>query len=235
MTDHRVVSRDEWLAARKALLAEEKAFTRERDALAAKRRALPWVRVEKAYRFRAPEGEVGLAELFGDCSQLIVYHFMLGPDWEAGCKSCSFWMDSFNGTTIHLKHRDASLVLISHAPLAKIEAFRQRMGWEFRWVSSADSDFNYDYHVSFTADEEAKDRVDYNYETRSFMSSEMPGLSVFYKDRDGTIYHTYSCYARGLDALNSAYQLLDLAPKGRDEAELPYTMSWVRLHDEYGA
>lgn len=234
MTGHEVVSREAWLAARKALLAEEKAFTRQRDALAAKRRALPWVRIEKDYRFRAPEGAVSLAELFGGSSQLIVYHFMFAPDWEAGCKSCSFWMDSFNGTTAHLRQRDASLVLISRAPLAKLEAFKKRMGWEFRWVSSEGSDFNFDFGVSFTDDDKAKGKVAYNYETRNYMSPEMPGLSTFFKDENGAIYHTYSCYARGLDALNAAYQLLDLAPKGRDEDALPFPMTWVRLHDEYG-
>ena len=229
-----VVSSDEWRKARDALLVKEKEQTRARDALAAERRRLPMERIEKRYLFEGPEGPVSLTDLFDGRPQLLLYHFMFAPDWQAGCKSCSFWMDSFNGTTAHLKQRDASLVLISRAPLEKLEAFKKRMGWEFRWVSSEGSDFNFDFGVSFSDCDKANGKVAYNYETRNYMSPEMPGLSTFIKDKDGAIYHAYSCYARGLDALNAAYQLLDLAPKGRDEDQLPFSMTWVRLHDEYG-
>jgi predicted dithiol-disulfide oxidoreductase (DUF899 family) len=228
---HRVVSRDEWIAARTAFLVKEKEFTKARDRLSAERRELPWVEVDKTYVFDGPNGKETLADLFAGSSQLIVYHFMFGPDWEEGCPSCSFWADNYNGITIHLKHRDVQLVAISRAPIAKLEAYRKRMGWSFKWVSSFSNDFNRDYHVSFTP-EEQKDAY-YNFERRGFGTSEAPGISVFYKDENGRIYHAYSCYARGLDAVNGTYQLLDLVPKGRDEAGLPYTMAWVRRHDRY--
>lgn len=232
MAAHPVVSRTEWLAARKALLAREKEFTRARDALSAERRKLPWVRIEKRYEFEGPEGKETLADLFGGRSQLAVYHFMLGPDWNEGCKSCSFWADNFNGIDVHLAHRDLTLVAVSRAPLAKIAAFRRRMGWTFKWVSSFGSDFNRDFHVSFTP-EEIKGKVDYNYERQTFPADEAPGMSLFVRDPGGAVFHTYSCYARGLDMINGAYHILDLAPKGRDEGNQPYAMAWVRHHDRY--
>jgi predicted dithiol-disulfide oxidoreductase (DUF899 family) len=230
---HQIVSREEWLAARKALLAREKAFTKERDALSQERRRLPWVKVDKTYVFEGPAGTETLADLFAGRNQLLVYHFMFGPDWTAGCPSCSFWADNYNGAVVHLSHRDVSLVAISRAPLAKLESYRNRMGWSFKWVSSYGNDFNRDYHVSFTPEEQKT--ADYNYKAAGFGSSEAPGVSVFIKGTDGQIFHTYSCYARGLDMLNGAYHLLDLVPKGRDEQGLSYPMAWVRRHDEYEA
>jgi predicted dithiol-disulfide oxidoreductase (DUF899 family) len=233
MQPHEIVSQEEWLVARKAHLAKEKELTRLRDQLAAERRELPWVRVEKAYVFDGPDGKATLAELFAGKSQLIVYHFMMGPDWEEGCKSCSFVADHFDGAIPHLNARDVAMVAISRAPLARIEAFQRRMGWRFRWLSSHGNDFNYDFHVSFRPEEMAGGEVYYNYRTGEFPSEEAPGLSAFYKDADGNVFHTYSTYERGLDILMGAYNLLDLAPKGRDEAELPWTMAWVRHHDRY--
>jgi predicted dithiol-disulfide oxidoreductase (DUF899 family) len=231
---HKIVSHEEWLAARRAHLAKEKEFTRLRDALSAERRALPWTRVEKTYAFDGPDGRQTLPELFDGRSQLIVYHFMLGPGWEQGCPSCSFLADHIDGALVHLAHRDVTLVAVSRAPLPEIEAFQKRMGWRFRWLSSYGSDFNADFHVSFSADELAEGEVYYNYHMTSFPSEEGPGASVFYKDADGTVFHTYSAYARGLDMLVGAYNYLDLVPKGRDEAALPWTMAWVRHHDRYG-
>ena len=232
MEPHKIVSRQEWTEARKAFLDKEKEFTRARDRLSAERRALPWVKVDKAYVFDTPEGKKTLAELFDGRSQLIVYHFMLGPDWEEGCPSCSFLADHFDGANIHLAQRDVTFVAISRAPLAEIEAFKRRMGWRFPWVSSFGSDFNFDYHVSFADVAVGKDG-DYNYERQEIVSDEMPGASVFYKDETGGVFHTYSAYARGLDILVGAYNFLDLTPKGSDEAELPWTMAWVRHHDRY--
>lgn len=232
MTTHPIVSPNEWLSARQELLRKEKEFTRLRDQLSAERRKLPWVKVAKPYVFDGPGGKETLADLFKGRSQLAVYHFMLGPDWKEGCKSCSFMADHFNGITVHLAHRDVTLVAVSRAPLARIEQFKQRMGWAFHWVSSFATDFNRDFHVSFTP-EELKGDVFYNFEQRRFPSDEAPGLSVFFKDGAGDVFHTYSCYARGLDMLIGAYHFLDLVPKGRDEATLPYTMSWVRHHDRY--
>jgi predicted dithiol-disulfide oxidoreductase (DUF899 family) len=231
MSAHPVVSRSEWIEARRTLLQREKEFTRARDALSAERRKLPWVRIDKAYAFEGPAGKETLADLFAGKSQLAVYHFMMGPDWPEGCKSCSFWADNFNGVDVHLAHRDLALAAVSRAPLAKIEAFKRRMGWTFKWVSSFGSDFNRDFNVSFTPEERARG-VFYNFEQRSFPSDEAPGMSLFVRE-GGAIFHTYSCYARGLDMINAAYHILDLAPKGRDEAGLPYTMSWVRHHDRY--
>ena len=230
--EHRVVSRDEWLAARRRLLGKEKEFTRLRDQLSAERRELPWVQVEKEYVFDGPDGRNTLADLFDGRSQLMVYHFMFGPGWEQGCPSCSFVSDHIDGANWHLPHRDVTLLAVSRAPLAEIEAFKQRMGWRFKWVSSYGSDFNHDFHVSFTKEELAKGKVDYNYDLVEGYD-ELPGLSVFYKDPSGAIFHTYSVYARGLDMLIGAYNYLDLAPKGRDEAALPWTMAWVRHHDRY--
>ena len=229
---HKVVSRDEWIAARKAHLANEKAFTKARDRLSAERRALPWVKVEKNYLFDTPEGKKSLADLFDGRSQLIVYHFMLGPDWGEGCPSCSYLADHFDGAALHLAHRDVTLIAVSRAPLPEIAAYKQRMGWRFPWVSSYGNDFNYDFHVSFRP-EQKEGEVYYNYEMGDFESDEMPGVSVFIKDASGAIFHTYSAYARGLDILVGTYNFLDLVPKGRDEAELPWTMAWVRRHDDY--
>jgi predicted dithiol-disulfide oxidoreductase (DUF899 family) len=229
---HKVVSRDEWIAARKAHLAKEKALTKARDQLSAERRALPWVKVEKTYVFDTPEGKKTLADLFDGRSQLIVYHFMLGPDWGEGCPSCSYLADHFDGAALHLPHRDVTLTVVSRAPLPEIEAYKKRMGWRFPWVSSYGDDFNYDFHVSFRPEQE-EGEVYYNYEMSDFESDEMPGLSVFIKDASGAIFHTYSAYARGLDILVGTYNFLDLVPKGRDEAELPWTMAWVRRHDDY--
>lgn len=234
MTPHKVVSQEEWVVARKELLAREKEFTRLRDQLNQHRRELPWVRVEKEYIFDGPKGKETLAELFTGRSQLLVYHFMFDPSWTEGCKSCSFWADNFNGVIVHLNHRDVTMVAISKAPLSQLEAFKKRMGWNFKWVSSCGSDFNRDYHVSFTPEEREQGEVYYNYGTSRFFSSEGPGLSVFFKDGSGGIFHTYSTYARGLDMLNGAYHHLDLVPKGRDEAELSSPQAWVRHHDKYG-
>ena len=233
MQPHKIVCHDEWTAARKAYLVEEKAFSRARDALARKRRELPWERVEKRYVFDGPNGKETLADLFAGKSQLIVYHFMLGPGWEAGCPSCSYLADHFDGAVVHLAQRDVSFVVISRAPLAEIEKFKKRMGWRFKWVSSFGNDFNFDYQVSATADEKAKGVANYNYEITEFPSEERPGTSVFYKNAAGEVFHTYSSYGRGLDILIGAYNFLDLAPKGRDEAGLSYGMAWVRHHDKY--
>jgi predicted dithiol-disulfide oxidoreductase (DUF899 family) len=229
---NQIVSHEGWLKARLELLAAEKEFTRQRDALTRRRMAMPWERVEKSYRFEGPDGALSLADLFDGRSQLIVYHFMLGPDWEEGCKSCSFWADNFDGIPIHLNHRDVTFTAVSRAPLAKIEAYKKRMGWSFPWVSSYGSDFNYDFHVSFTEEQLAAGMVDYNYGLIEG-DEELPGVSVFYKNERGEVFHTYSCYARGIDMVNGAYQFLDLAPKGRDEDGLEFSMEWVRRHDQY--
>jgi len=194
---------------------------------------MPWERVEKPYRFEGPDGALALADLFDGRSQLIVYHFMLGPDWEEGCKSCSFWADNFDGIPIHLNHRDVTFTAVSRAPLAKIDAYRKHMGWTFPWVSSYGSDFNFDYHVSFTPEQIAAGEAYYNYQIRPNRVSEQVGISVFYKDEQGELFHTYSCYARGVDMLNGAYHYLDLAPKGRDEDGLEFSMQWLRRHDQY--
>jgi predicted dithiol-disulfide oxidoreductase (DUF899 family) len=229
----KIVSRDEWLAARKNLLAKEKQLTRERDALAAERRQLPWVKVENDYVFAGPNGNVTLADLFAGKSQLIIYHFMFGPEWNEGCPSCSFNMDHTDGALVHLAQRDVSFVAISRAPYPKIAAFKKRMGWRFNWVSSNGGDFNRDYHVAFTREELAKGEVYYNFGMNKFPSEEAPGISVFYKDEKGDIFHTYSAYARGTETTISTYNYLDFVPKGRDEDALPFTMSWLRHHDRY--
>jgi predicted dithiol-disulfide oxidoreductase (DUF899 family) len=230
-----VVSRAEWIEERKRLLAQEKQFNRLRDQLSEQRRALPWVAVNERYVFERSRGSATLAELFDGRSQLVVYHFMFRPDWQAGCKSCSFWADNFNGIVAHLNQRDVSFVAISRAPLAKLSAFAKRLGWTFEWVSSLGNEFNRDYGVSFTPEDLARGEISYNYTTQKAHGPELPGISVFFKDDAGSVFHTYSCYARGLDMLNTAYHYLDLVPKGRDEAGLPSSMSWLRLHDEYGA
>ncbi len=233
MSMHAVVPKEEWLAARRQHLEQEKEFTRMRDRLSEARRALPWVKVEKQYVFDTPSGAQALSDLFGGRSQLIVYHFMFGPQWAEGCPSCSFWADNFNGIDVHLRHRDIELVAISRAPLAQLEAYRKRLGWQFKWVSSYGNDFNRDYQVSFTPEEMKQGEVFYNFERRRFPSEEAPGISVFFKDERGEVFHTYSCYARGLDMLNGAYHYMDLAPKGRDETGLSHSMAWVRRHDQY--
>jgi predicted dithiol-disulfide oxidoreductase (DUF899 family) len=233
MRDHPVVSREEWISARTAFLAKEKEFTRLRDELSRQRRELPWVKVEKAYVFDGPRGKETLAQLFAGKTQLVVYHFMFAPEADAGCPHCSFWADNFNGIDVHLKHRDMSLVAVSRAPLARIEAFKKRMGWSFKWVSSSGTDFNYDYHVSFTPEAIRTGAVVYNYAKTDMDMSDREGVSVFYKDEKGGVFHTYSSYARGIDMLNGAYHFLDLAPKGRDEDGLDFTQAWVRHHDRY--
>jgi predicted dithiol-disulfide oxidoreductase (DUF899 family) len=227
-----IVSPKKWLAARLALLRQEKAFDHQRDQLSARRRTLPWVKVDQDYVFTTPDGEKSLAELFAGRSQLIVYHFMLGPDWEEGCRGCSFVSDHFDGAVAHLGARDVTLTAVSSGPLKKISAFKKRMGWKFPWVSSQGSTFNHDYHVTFTPEEIASGKVNYNYAMRKVGMDELPGLSVFARDAAGNVHHTYSTYARGLDLLIGAYNLLDLVPKGRDEdAEMP--MKWVKHHDRY--
>lgn len=228
-----VVSPEKWLAARRELLREEKEFTKSRDRLAARRRELPWVKVDKAYTFEAPGGRVSLADLFEGRSQLVVQHFMLGPGWEEGCKSCSFMMDHFNAAAVHLPARDVSFAAVSRAPLAEILPFKERMDWKVNWVSAHDTDFNFDYHVSFTPEEMAGGKVYYNYGPREFPFEEAPGVSVFARDAAGTIYHTYSTYGRGVEFIMGTYHILDLVPKGRDEEGLEYGMEWLRHHDRY--
>lgn len=235
MMQHPIVSREEWLAARKVLLAKEKEFTRLRDRLSAERRALPWVKVEKAYVFDGPDGRETLADLFGGHSQLIVKHFMLGPGWSEGCVGCSFEMDHADGILVHLQQRDVSYVAVSRAPWPEIDAFRKRMGWHIKWVSSYGSDFNYDFHVSFTPDEIARGEAQYNYDRRQVPIDEMSGRSVFYKDANGDVFHTYSSYGRGGEDVLGTYRLLDIVPKGRDETGPNRNLSdWVRHHDRYG-
>lgn len=231
MTGHIVVSQQEWLDARIALLTKEKALTRLHDELARERQELPWVRVDKEYVFDSPEGRQTLGDLFEDKSQLMVYHFMFGPDWEQGCQSCSMATDSMDANYVHLTHRDVAFVLVSRAPMERIAPFKKRMGWSAPWVSSHDSDFNYDFAVSFSNEEPKKNW--YNFGTSGHPSDEAPGLSAFFKDADGAIYHTYSTYARGLEGILGVYALLDMAPKGRDEEGLPWPMAWVKHHDRY--
>ena len=229
---HPVVSREQWLSARTAFLAREKEFTRLRDDLSRQRRELPWVKVEKSYVFDGPAGKETLADLFAGRRQLIVYHFMFSPESDQGCKHCSFWADNFDRLGIHLNHRDVTMIAVSRAPFAKLAAFRQRMGWSFKWVSSFGNDFNYDFGVSFTPEEIASGKAFYNYRIMDVGGSEREGVSVFYRDgKSGTVYHTYSAYARGIDMLNTAYHYLDLVPKGRDEGDHP--QHWVRYHDRY--
>jgi predicted dithiol-disulfide oxidoreductase (DUF899 family) len=229
---NKVVSREEWLKARKEFLAEEKKFSKTRDELAKKRRELPWEKVEKDYLFEGPKGKETLADLFGRKSQLLVYHFMFSPDANAPCPHCSFWADNFNGIPVHLEARDVSFVAISRAPLAKLEAFKKRMGWSFKWVSSAGTDFNFDYGVSFTPEQIKSGKAIYNYTKVEEDSPDREGISAFIKEKKD-VYHTYSTYSRGIDIVNGAYHFLDLAPKGRDEAGLEFTQAWVRFHDKY--
>ena len=230
MMKHQVVGRAEWERARRDLLAKEKEHLRSRDALSEARRELPWERVEKRYVFDGPKGQETLGDLFQGRSQLVVYHFMFGPDWEAGCKSCSFWADNFERNVVHLAHRDVTFVAISRAPVDKLRAFQKRLGWSFHWVSSGRCEFNLDYDVSF---DPGLPSPTYNYAPKTSAATEMPGISVFYRDEEGAIFHTYSTYARGIELCNVTYQVLDLVPKGRDEAGLDHTMAWVRLRDNY--
>jgi len=231
-TDHRVVSRQQWLAERKQLLAREKELTRLGDQIARERRALPWVRMEQDYVFDTPDGRRPLADLFDGRRQLVMQHFMLAPGWEQGCKSCSYMADHTDATLVHLAHRDTAFVAVSRAPLSEIERFRQRMGWKFPWVSSSGTTFNQDFHVSFTADEMASGKADYNFGSQP-PGEEMPGVSAFYKDDAGEVFHTYSTYGRGVEVMMHTYRLLDLTPRGRDEDGLEFTMAWVRHHDRY--
>jgi len=230
---HAIVSGDRWLAERKTLLAREKELMRLHDQVARERRALPWERVEKSYSFDTPQGRRTLAELFEGRRQLIVQHFMLGPGWEQGCPSCSYMADHADGMSVHLAHRDITMIAISHAPLAEIERFHRRMGWQFKWASAFGSEFNHDYAVSFTPDEIANGEVRYNYGLTPFAGQEAPGISVFCKDDDGAVFHTYSTYGRGVEVMMGAYQMMDLTPKGRDEEDVAYKMNWVRHHDRY--
>jgi predicted dithiol-disulfide oxidoreductase (DUF899 family) len=227
----RVVSHEQWVAERVALMAKEKEFTRLRDELSRQRRELPWEKVAKSYVFEGPRGQETMAELFEGRRQLVVYHFMFSPTWEEGCKSCSFWADNFNGIDIHLAHRDITFLAISRAPFAKLEAYKKRMGWSFKWVSAGESDFNYDLQVSFDAEAAKNGTASYNYGTGQRVQEDMPGISVFYKDEKGDIYHTYSAYSRGIDLMNGAYNYIDLTPKGRDEGQ--GIMSWLRRRDQY--
>jgi predicted dithiol-disulfide oxidoreductase (DUF899 family) len=233
LQDHDVVSHDEWVAARKALLAEEKEFTHRREELARRRRALPWEKVEKEYVFDGPKGKQSLADLFDGRSQLIVYHFMFGPDDDQGCPICSFWADHYDATLVHLSHRDVSFAVISRAPLARIENFKQRMGWRFNWVSSGNTDFNYDFRASFRPEDFKRGTAVYNYEPFNVEMPDREGINVFYRDESGRIFHTYSTYARGIDMVNGTYQFLDLVPKGRDEQDYDFKQEWVRYHDRY--
>lgn len=233
MQQHTVVSRDEWIEARTQLLAREKDFTRRRDELSRQRRELPWERVEKEYVFEGPDGKVSLADLFGDKSQLIVYHFMFAPGDGEGCPHCSFWADNFDGIDIHLNQRDVSFAAVSRAPYGEIDPFKRRMGWDFSWVSSFGSDFNYDFDVSFTPEQLASEEAFYNYWRGNPGMPDREGVSVFYTEGNGDIFHTYSAYARGIDMVNGAYHFLDLVPKGRDEAGHDNPQFWVRHHDKY--
>jgi predicted dithiol-disulfide oxidoreductase (DUF899 family) len=235
MSDHAVATREEWLEARMALLKEEKKFTRARDALSAKRRALPWVRIDKPYRFEGDNGALTLGDLFGPRRQLIVSHFMFAPEWEKPCKSCSFWADGYSGIVEHLGERDTAFVAVSRAPLEKLKARKRQMGWSFPWVSSDDGDFNYDFAVSFRDEDTKSGAATYNYRPKQGSMTDLPGLSAFVKGDDGGVYHTYSTFARGLDLMNPAYNLLDLTALGRQEEGLPFSMSWVKLRDEYAA
>ncbi|WOF73949.1 DUF899 domain-containing protein [Parvibaculaceae bacterium PLY_AMNH_Bact1] len=233
MAHNKAVSRDEWVSARKELLEEEKSFSKARDALAAKRRELPWTKIDKTYEFETEQGLKSLGDLFDGRSQLIIQHFMFGPDWEEGCPSCSFWGDNFNQTVPHLAARDVAFVAVSRAPLQTLLDYRDRLGWSFPWASSLANDFNFDFDVSFAPDRAPDQPVYYNYHDTVFPASEAPGVSVFYKNDEDEIYHTYSVFARGLEDLNGTYRLLDTTPKGRDEDALSYPMEWVRRRDQY--
>ena len=233
MAEHKVVPHDEWIEARKAFLAREKEFSRLREALARDRRDLPWETVAKEYVFDGPTGKATLRDLFDGCSQLVVYHFMFPPEWDAGCPHCSFWADSFNGSPVHLRARDAAFTAVSRASWPKLAAYQQRMGWSFPWYSSGETDFSYDFGASFPAGAVAAGTAVYNYGSAPGFE-DREGISIFVRDGHGQVFHTYSTYARGIDAVNSTYQLLDLVPRGRDEPAEGNPQFWVRRHDEYG-
>jgi len=233
MSEPKIASREQWLQARLTLMTREKELTQLREDIARQRRELPWVKVDDSYGFENEEGRVSLSQLFAGCSQLIVYHFMFGEDWQAGCPSCSFWADNYNGTVAHLNARDIHFVAVSTAPSASLQAYKQRMAWSFDWYSCGESDFNSDFGVTFSEQQIAAGKNQYNFGTSVFNGPEAPGLSVFAKDESGDVYHTYSCYARGLDTLNGAYHHMDLVPKGRDEKGLPFSMAWLKRNDEY--
>jgi predicted dithiol-disulfide oxidoreductase (DUF899 family) len=234
MTTHSTVSRDKWLEARLDLLAAEKDLMRRGDQVSQLRRQLPWVKIDKRYVFDGPSGKIALADLFEGRRQLMVQHFMLAPGWEQGCPSCSYMADHTDGMTVHLAHRDVTFVAVSRAPLTEVERFRRRMGWRFKWVSSYGTDFNYDFGVSFTQEEVAKGRINYNFGTWPLVGEEWPGVSVFYKEDAGTVFHTYSTYGRGVEVMMGAYRMLDLTPEGRGERDdTPYKMEWVQHHDRY--
>lgn len=230
----KIVSRQDWIESRTKLLQREKESLRLLDQISAERRQLPWVEIDKDYHFESPIGQLSLADLFAEHRQLVIYHFMFGPDWQEGCPSCSFVSDHFDGMLPHLAARDVAFVAVSRAPLPKIEGFKKRMGWKFKWVSSYDTDFNKDFHVSFSPDQMAKGKVDYNYALTEFPSAEAPGMSIFFKDDCDRIYHTYSTYSRGLEQIMSTYKILDMLPFGRNEEGLSFPMAWVRYHDSYG-
>jgi len=231
MKPNEIVSPSDWIRARRELMLKEKELTRARDVVAEARRALPWERVEKRYVFDGPKGKESLEDLFGDRSQLIVYHLMFAPEWDAACKSCSFWADNFERSPIHLAHRDVAFAAVSRAPLAKLAAYAKRLGWTFPWVSSGDGDFNFDYHVSFV---DGRGGDTYNYAPKTYGGTDLPGFSVFAR-AGGAVYHTYSTFGRGIEAMNATYQLLDLVPKGRDEDGFKFSMEWLRRNDEYDA
>lgn len=234
MSKNKIVSLEEWTAARLELRAKEKELTQLRDQLAEQRCKLPWTQVAKEYFFDGESGKISLAEMFGACSQLIVYHFMFDPEWTEGCKSCSLIADHYDRLIVHLQQRDVAMVTVARAPLDKLMTFRERMGWNFQWVSSSGTDFNHDYQVTFTQKEIEQGNTYYNYETKPFPLGEAPGMSVFAKNEQNEIFHTYSAYARELETFLGIYRLLDIVPKGRDEADLSYGMEWVRHHDRYG-
>ncbi len=230
---HDVVSYEEWITIYQEHLVKEKEFTRLRDQLSQQRRALPWTKVDKDYSFDSVDGRKSLLDLFAGKSQLLIYHFMFGPDWDAGCPSCSFWADNFNDIVVHLNARDINLIAVSRAPLEKLQNYKNRMGWAFNWVSSFKSDFNTDFGVTFSEEQMNGEQGYYNFNTAGFPVSEAPGVSALYKSEQDEVFRTYSCYARGLDILNGAYNFMDMAPKGRNEGELPNPMAWIRRHDEY--
>lgn len=232
LENHKILSHRKWIEARRELLQKEKEFTRLRDQLSQSRRDLPWERVERSYVFEGPKGKESLSDLFDERSQLVVYHFMFAPDWDAGCPHCSHWADNFDRVIVHLNQRDVTMIAVSRAPYSKLVTYEKRMGWSFKWVSSIESDFNFDYQVSFTPSQLAEKKAFYNFVEQDPGVSEREGVSIFYKDRKGDIFHTYSTYARGIDMMNVDYQYLDLVPKGRNEnGEGPF---WVRRRDEYG-
>jgi predicted dithiol-disulfide oxidoreductase (DUF899 family) len=231
--NHKIVSENEWIEYRRALLEDEKEFTMLRDRLSQQRRDLPWIVVNKEYTFEGPNGKQTLSELFEGRSQLVVYHFMFDPSWDSACPHCSFWADNFNGIIVHLNQRDVTMIVVSRAPYSKLADYQKRMGWDFKWFSCYDTDFNFDYNVSFTSEELVRKEALYNFTIQDPHSSEREGVSVFYKDPVGRVFHTYSAYARGIDILNTAYNYLDLVPKGRDEEGHDFPQFWVRRHDEY--